>query len=138
MNRSIIFRIIMALVLLAALAGIGVFAFNAGVARGVALNLPAPSGSNGAVPLPYPYYGMHYGFPFFGFGCFGVLVPLFLLFLVFGAFRAIMWHGPRRWHAMHHGPWGMLPTGEGGSDVPPMVAEWHRRMHEGPSEKKAE
>jgi hypothetical protein len=138
MNRNIIFRIIMALVLLAALVGIGVFAFNAGVARGLATNLPVPAGSNGTVPLPYPYYGMHFGFPFFGFGCFGVLIPLFLLFLVFGAFRALMWHGPRRWHMMQHGPWGMPPTGEGGPGVPPMVAEWHRRMHEQQPEKKTE
>jgi hypothetical protein len=141
MNRSIVFRIISALVLIAALVGIGVFAFNAGLARGLVTNLPAPAASNGPAPLPYPYYGMHYGygFPIFGFGCFGVLIPLFLLFLVFGAFRAMMWHGPRRWHMMHHGgPWGMHPSGEGSTDVPPMVAEWHRRMHEQPLEKKSE
>lgn len=140
MNRSIIFKVIMALVLVGALVGIGVFAFNAGVARGMAVNLPAPAGGNGSLPLPYPYYAMH-GYPFFGFGgfgCLGVLIPLFLLFLVFAAFRGLFWHGSRRWHMMHNGPWGAPPSGEVGSNVPPMVAEWHRRMHEQQPEKKTE
>ena len=138
MNRSIIFRGFMALVLLAALVGIGVFAFNAGIAQGLATKLPAPSAGSGTAPLPYPYYGMPHFFPFFGFGgfgCFGVLIPLLLLFLVFGAFRGLFWHGPRHWHMMGHGPWGRgpwgtPPSGEPGMNVPPMVSEMHRRMHE--------
>jgi len=152
MNRSIIFRIVMALVLVAALAGIGFYAFNAGIARGMAVSAAAPVVSNGTAPLPYPYYGFH-GYPFFGFGfgCFGVLIPLFLLFLVFAAFRGLFFHGLHGWRrwgygpwGMHHGPWGEPPSGEGGATVPggafvpPMVAEWHRRMHEQQGEKKAE
>jgi hypothetical protein len=71
---------------------------------------------------PHPY-------PFFGFGCFGVLIPLFLLFLAFGAARRMLW-GPRfGWRHMHHGPWG--DRGPGGPDfVHPMFAEMHRRAHE--------
>jgi hypothetical protein len=138
MNKSIIFRIIMALVLLGALAAIGVFAYNAGVAQGMSVNLQAPASGSGTAPVPYPYYGYWHAFPFFGFGCFGLLIPLFLVFLAFAAFRGLFWHGPRHWHRMHHGPWGMPRAGESGMDIPPMVAEWHRRMHEQQPEQKAE
>jgi hypothetical protein len=143
MNRSIIFKVVMALVLVAALVGIGFYAYNLGVAQGMAVKLPDSSGAGGAAPLPYPYFGMRHYYPFFGFGglgCFGLLIPLFLLCLVFGAFRGLFWHGSRRWHMMGHGPWGrgpwgqgptgMPPSGEHGMNVPPMVSEWHRLMHE--------
>jgi hypothetical protein len=138
MNRSIIFRIIMALVLLGALAAIGVFAYNAGVAQGMSASLPAPASGSGTAPMPYPYYGYWHPYPFFGFGCFGLLVPLFLLFLVFAAFRGLFWHGPRHWRRMHAGPWGTPRSAAHGSEVPPMVAEWHRRMYEQPPEQKTE
>ncbi len=73
-------------------------------------------------------------FPFFGFGCIGLLIPLFLLFLAFGAFRRLMW-GPRwGWHHMRYGRW-MGDEGEAG--LPPMFAEWHRRAHgDAPTDKK--
>ncbi len=129
--NNVWFRLIAALVLLAAIVGIGYFAYNAGVVQGTAARLPAASagsGATGAQPYAYPAYGMPvwFPFPFFGFGCFGLLIPLFLLFLVFGAFRRLIW-GPRwGWHHMHHRRW-MDENGEAG--VPPMVSEWHRRMH---------
>ena len=141
MTRSIVFRIVSALVLLAALAGIAFFAFNAGMAQGVATNIQIPAGESGNLPYPYYGYGMPYWrhVPFFGFGCFGLLVPLFLLFLAFGAFRRLLW-GPRwGWH-MHRRGWGS-PMGHGpwGESVPPMFAEWHRRAHgEEPPEEKSE
>jgi hypothetical protein len=123
------------LVLLAAIAGIAFFAFNAGMARGTTLNIQAPApqaGGQPVPPVPFYGYGMPYSwhpFPFFGFGCFGVLIPLFLLFLAFGAARRMLW-GPR-WgmhHMHHHGPWG--DKGPGSPDfVPPMFAEWHKRAH---------
>lgn len=126
------FRLIAALVLLAAIVGIGYFAYNAGVAQGTAAQLPAASGS-GAQPYPYPGYGGPFWFPHpffgFGFGWFGLLIPLFLLFLVFGVFRRLIW-GPRwGWHGMHHRHWMDPESGEGGQGVPPMVSEWHKRMH---------
>lgn len=138
MFKNVAFRIVAGLVLLAAIAGIAFFAFNAGMTRGAALNIQAPAPQTGG--LPVPYYGMPYfwhPFPFFGFGCFGVLIPLFLLFLAFGAARRMIW-GPRwGWHHMHHhGPWG--DKGPGDPDfVPPMFAEWHKRAHgEAPTEEK--
>ena len=70
--------------------------------------------------------------PFFGFGCIGLLLPLFLLFVAFGAFRRMLW-GPRwGWHHMHHG-W-MGTQGEAG--LPPMFAEWHRHAHGEPDPEK--
>ena len=123
-------RIVSALVLLAALAGIVFFAFQAGVARGSPITIEAPSGETAPLPNPYYGYGMPYHRPYgFGFG-FGCLGPLLAFFLIFLAFRFLFW-GPR-WG--HHGPW-RRNWSEGG--VPPMFEEWHKRAHgEQPDEKK--
>ena len=124
-------RIVSALVLIAAVAGIAFFAFQAGVAQGSPITIEAPSGET--VPAPYPYYG--YGMPFhrphFGFGYgFGCLGPLLVFFLLFAAFRFLFW-GSRWGH--HRGHWGR--HWEGGA--PPMFEEWHKRAHgEAPEEKK--
>jgi hypothetical protein len=130
-GNNIGLRIVAGLVLLAAIAGIAYFAFQAGVAQGSPITIEAPSGET--VPAPYPYYG--YG-PFhrpfgFGFGFFGCLIPLFLFFLLFGAFRFLFW-GPRWGWGHHRGSWGR--TWENG--VPPMFEEWHKRAHGQPEEKK--
>jgi len=129
MNGKIVLRIVAALVLIAAIAGIAFFAFNAGLAQNVAQSVQLTAGESGNVP--YSYYGMHHGhfFPFFGFGCFGLLIPLFLLCVALGALRRLFWGGPH-WGFMHqHGPWGKGPD-EG---VSPMFREWHRRAHEAPA-----
>ena len=51
MNGKIVARLVSALVLIAAIAGIAFFAFQAGVAQGSPITLQAPSGE--AVPAPY-------------------------------------------------------------------------------------
>lgn len=133
MVKNIVFRFVAGLVLLAALAGIAFFAFNAGMARGAALDIQPPAGGQ---PLPY-YYGYGLPHPFFGLGCFAPLIGLFLVFLAFGAMRRMVW-GPRwGWRHMHHGhgPWGDKNDWENG--VPPMMAEIHRRMHAAENEKPA-
>lgn len=127
MNGRIGLRIVAALVLIAAVAGVAFFAFQAGVAQGSPITFQAPSGET--APLPYPYYG--YGAPFhrpfgfgYGFGCFGPLLVFLLLFL---AFRFLFWGPPwgyRGWHG-GHGSWGR--HWENG--VPPMFEEWHKRAH---------
>ncbi len=138
MSRSIFFRIVMALVLIGAIAGIGLFAYYAGNAHGLAQNVQVEAGTAPTAPLPY-YYGYPYGPHFFGFGGLGLLgclVPLFLIFLAFSALRGLFWFGPRRWHFRHHGPWGMHSESEPGDwdkGVPPMFEEWHRRSHEKPA-----
>jgi hypothetical protein len=132
MSKHVVFRILAGLVLLAAIAGIAFFSFNAGMTRGAALNLQVPASPAGGQPIPFYGYGMAYPhpFPIMGFGCFGILIPLFLLFLAFGAARRMVW-GPRwGWRHMHHGPWGETESGNPDS-VPPMFAEWHRRAHGG-------
>ncbi len=130
MNGKIVFRIVATLVLIAAIAGIAYFAFNAGVAQGSPITLQSPEGQT--VPAPYPYFGYGWGMPFhpfgFGFGCFGPLIALFLLFIALKSFRLLFW-GPRwGWGGhMGHGPWR---HGWGENGVPPMFEEWHRKMHE--------
>ena len=135
MYRKIVYRIIAGLVLLAAITGIAFFAYQAGVTRGELANVQLPVTGNG-VPF-HPHLWMH---PFLGFSSFGVLFAIFLLFLAFGAMRRLIW-GPRwGWRHMGHGPEGHGPEGHGpwGEGIPPMVAEWHRRMHEQPADKKPE
>jgi len=124
MYKHIIFRIIAGLVLLAAIAGVGFFAYQAGVAHGVAANIQLPNPESGM--RFYPHFGMH---PFMGLGIFGVLFCLFLLFLAFGAMRRMIW-GPR-WGMRHmgHGP---MEHGLWNEGVPPMFAEMHRRAHAAP------
>ena len=132
MNGNVGLRIVAALVLIAAVASVAFFAFQAGVAEGSPITVQAPSGET--APLPYPYYG--YGMPFhrpfgfgWGFGCFGPLLAFLVIFL---AFRFLFW-GPRwgwGYRGGHggHGPWGR--HWENG--VPPMFEEWHKRAHESP------
>jgi hypothetical protein len=100
----------MVLRLLAAVA-IGVMVYNLGLARGLAEHVSATAPG----PYPYPYPWHPWGF---GPG---------LLFLVFGivALRIVLWGAVgRRWHAHH--------ACDGGRrrEVPAMLEEWHRRMHE--------
>src|SRR5215211_5962331 len=135
MNDKVGLRILSALVLIAAIAGIAFFAFQAGVAQGSPVTIEAPAGQTAPV-APYPVYGyghaMRFYHPFgFGFGCFGLLVPLFLFFLVAKAFRMLFWGG--RWGYMghHHGPW-RRDWGERG--VPPPFDEWHKKAHHGTGE----
>ena len=119
----ILWRVLAALVLVAAILGIGVYAYNLGMAQGLAQKLPVAAGQS--VQVPY----MHFGHPFlgFGFGLLGCLVPLFLLFLVCGSMRALLWHGPMGMGHMHRRHWGWRD--ENSKDVPPFFAEWHRRAH---------
>jgi hypothetical protein len=114
MNSQSIFRILLAIVLLAVVAGLGVYAYNLGIDQGIAQSgkLPAPPAGVAA----YPYYGRPFGF--LGLFC---LAPL-LFFALFGIlFRGLFWHGPWR-SGGHYVYW------ENG--VPPRFEEWHRKAHE--------
>ena len=137
--KHVVFRILAALVLLAAIAGIGFFAYSAGVAQGATIDVkPVIVQTEGQPQIPVYGHGMafHHSMPFFGFGCFGLLIPLFLLFLAFAAMRHLFWGwGPgfgwrHHMHRMHHmhGPWGEKGPWNH-EDVPPFFAEWHRRAH---------
>jgi hypothetical protein len=135
MVKHIVFRIIAGLILLAAIAGIAFFAYQAGTTHAVAVTVQQPASQSVAVPMPF--YGW-FPFPFFGLGCLIPLAVLFLLFVAFGSMRRMIWGSRWGWrhHGWmgHHGPEGYGPGGEG---VPPMFAEWHRRAHGAPEGEKA-
>lgn len=125
MNGRTILAIVLVLILVAAGASIGFWAYNAGVAQGMVESGKVAAPAQGFAPYPF-YYG-----PFFhpfGFGLFGLLIPLFFLFLFFGLLRALFWRG--RWGG--HGPHGRWADG-----TPPMFDEWHRRAHEQQNEPRA-
>ena len=138
MNGNIFGRIVAGLVLIAVIAGIAFFAFNAGVAQGVATKVPQSVTQPGT--MPYPYYGAPFFWHPFGVfgGIFGFIIGLLILIFVFRLISFVVfgprwgWGGGRMYrHAWRHG-WS-----EG--DVPPMVKEMHDRLHGNPvSEKKEE
>ncbi|MBI5563555.1 MAG: hypothetical protein HY870_01580 [Chloroflexi bacterium] len=119
-------QVMMALVLIGVVVGLGAGVYNAGVASGLAASgqVALPDGANGVV-APYAYYGLHRPFGY-GFGIFGLIFPLLFFCLIFGALRGLFFGGWRR------GPWGHGPwnQGEWDKNVPPMVQEWHRKLHE--------
>jgi hypothetical protein len=111
--------------------------YNAGVTQGLAADgkLVLPDGATGVAP--YAYYGLHQPFGFgFGFGIFGLIFPLLFFFLFFGTIRGLFFRGWRG-HSPNS-PWGNGPWNRGDWDknVPPMVQEWHRKMHESTTETK--
>jgi hypothetical protein len=119
----IIWRVLAALVLIAAIAGIGLYAYNIGMAQGVAQQVQSPAVQPNWMPFAY------FGYPFFGFG-FGILaclIPFFLLLLVFGSLRTLFWRGPMGWRHMHRRHWDWHD--ENGKGVPPFFSEWHDRAH---------
>jgi hypothetical protein len=118
MNGRVVLAIVLVLVLVGVGAGIGISAYNAGVAQGMVESGKVAAPAQGFVP--YPYYGGPFFHPF-GFGLFGLLIPLFFLFVFFGVLRAIFWRGRWGGHGMHD-RWA--------NGAPPMFEEWHRRMHE--------
>lgn len=131
MAGRIFFRVLFALVLIVGVGALGVYVYNSGVAQGLAAggNLALPEG--GAVPAPYyaPYFYRPWG-P--GFGFFGLVIPiLFGIFLVSVLARLLFF---RSWHAHGAHGWRGRWHGADGEQVPPMVAEWHRKMHETSSE----
>jgi hypothetical protein len=131
MNRSIVFRIIMVFILIGAIIGLGIFAYQLGLHRGIAVDAQLPEGEAGQVVVPYGW--MHYGYPYLGFGFLTCLVPIFLLFVVFCAIRLIFGHNHWGWRTHRFGYWGMnhMPSKEGWEkDVPPVFSEWHRKVHE--------
>ncbi|MEW5958269.1 MAG: hypothetical protein AB1801_11125 [Chloroflexota bacterium] len=126
MNRRVVLGILLALALIAGAAGLGAYAYNLGVAQGLVQSGKLSDLPPGAEMRAYPYY---YGGPFwfhrpFGFGFLGCFGPLLFLFLIFVLFRGLWWGG--RWghgHGWSHGHWDR--------GVPPMFEEWHRQAHQG-------
>ncbi len=127
----IIFGVVMAVLLLGLLAGAAVMAYNAGVSQGLVQSGKLALPQNGQSFGVMPYYGVYPPF-FHPFGFLGliplVLGTLFFLFLISRVFffgRMAHGGGMRR----HFDRWG-----EGSNQVPPMVEEWHKRMHSQPDD----
>ena len=109
-NRHFLRALVFGVLLLGGAAVLGVGAYNAGVAQGI-----AESGRLVAAPpvgTPVYVWPRPWGFGFFPF------FPLLFLFLFFFVVRGMLWRGRR------HGGWRYRYEG-----VPPMFEEWHRRAH---------
>jgi len=120
MSGRFFLRVLFGLLVLIGIAGLGYYAYQMGLAQGAAQGAQAGA----AAAAPYYWYPHPFFAPFWGLGC---LIPLVLLLLVFGGMRAMFWRGRmmdrEHWRERWHERWS-----ERG--VPPMVEEWHKRMHE--------
>lgn len=116
MNYKFVRNLIVAVLLIAAIAAVGSYTYNLGVAHGVAESgrLLVQNGPNGTPVVAF--WPRLWGF---GFGFFPFFPLLFILFWIF-VVRALFWRG--HWHR-GYGSWGSR-------GVPPAFEEWHRRMHE--------
>ena len=112
MGRRFGYPVLLGLLMLAMLAGVGVYTYNLGVAHGLAVSAPAtvPGGAAPVVFWPRPWG--------FGFGFFPFFPLLFILFWIF-VIRGLFWRGA----------WGRGACGYGYGAVPPSLDEWHRRAH---------
>jgi hypothetical protein len=119
MNGRIIWKLLSVLLVLVCIVAVGAFAFNAGMAQGLAADGKALAPSQGYAPFAYH----HMFFPFlpFGFVVGGLLFPLLFVCLIFALIRGIFGHhhSGAEWHHRH---WD--------KDFPPMFDEWHRKAHE--------
>jgi hypothetical protein len=109
-NRYLLRALVIGVLFLGAAAVLGIGAYNAGVAQGLAESgrlIAAP-----AVGTPVYVWQRPWGFGFFPF------FPLLFLFLFFFVVRGMLWRG------RGHGGWRYRYEG-----VPPMFEEWHRRAH---------
>lgn len=129
-GRRIFLAVLMGVLFLGAIAGVGITAYNAGMAQGVMAAGNAAIAPEGATVPMAPYYAPYWMHRPFGFGLLGCLVPLFFVLFLFAMFRFVF--GPRRWRhgwggpGMHmHGTWDPSQ-----GDVPPTVQAWHRKLHE--------
>ncbi len=110
MGNRTVFWLAIGLLLIGTLAGVGYYAYNVGVAHGLA---SAHAAAGGAPMVVWPRWGFGFGFfPFF---------PIFFFILVWVVLlRGLFWRGRG---------WGRACGYEYGSGVPPQFEEWHRRAH---------
>jgi hypothetical protein len=130
MNGRIISAVLLVLVLVAGVAGLGYYAYTAGVSQGLIDSGKLVAPATGVAPGPMPYGGYPYYGPFFfhrpfgfGWGIFGCLIPVLFFFLFFGLLRGVF--GWRRHWGGHY--YGM--HGDWKQHVPPMFEEWHKQAH---------
>jgi hypothetical protein len=124
MTGRFLFRTFAVLLLVAVAVGLGAAAYNAGVTAGLAEAARQAAASGDAAPIiPYAWgYGPYVQGPFGGgFGFFGFVVAILVIFLVIGIVRAAF-GGRRDWGGPGRGPGGWGGRRE-------MVEEWHRELH---------
>ena len=117
-----IFGVLAVVVIIAALAGLGTYVYNAGISEGVAEAARQAIASGDPAPaVVYPGYGgWGYGWGYgHGFGPFGFIFWILGFFLIFGLLRA----------AFGWGRWGSGGGGPGGGPGH-RFEEVHRQMHE--------
>ena len=124
MDGRTIWRALAVVLLVAVTIGIGAALYNAGVTAGIAEAARQAAASGDPLPaLPYGYgYGPYFHGPFGGgFGFFGLIAWVLVLFHVIGLVRAAFGRG------RHGGRPGRGPGGWGGRRE--MAEEWHRELH---------
>jgi hypothetical protein len=110
-NRSLARALAIAALVVAGAAAIGIGAYNAGVAQGIAQNVQAIAAPPAGTPYMY-VWPRPWGFGFFP------IFPFFFVLFFFFVLRGLLWGG--RWR----GGRGCRYDG-----VPPAFDEWHRRAH---------
>ena len=110
MGNRTVFWLMLGFLLVATVAGVGYYAYSAGVALAESAHA-VPGGT--APVVVWPRWGFGFGFfPFF---------PVFFFILIwFLLLRGLFWRG-RGWG--RGCGWGY------GSGVPPQFEEWHKRAH---------
>jgi hypothetical protein len=103
------FQWLIGLLMIAMVAAVGVFTYNAGVAHGIAEGSRAIAVAPGAGVPVVAYWPRPWGFGFFPF------FPFMFILFWFVVLRGLCWRG--RWY------------GRGYGGVPPAFDEWHRRAH---------
>src|ERR1700745_3222439 len=119
------FGIVGLLVTVILLVIVGGIAYNVGWSDGVSMHLPAATQQGDGAPAYYYYGGPHWFGP--GFGFFGILWFLLILFGIFWLFRLAFWGFAGR--RMMRGGWGQGPYGRGFGGFEERAQEWHRRQH---------
>jgi hypothetical protein len=112
-------RVLAVLGIIGLLVAIGIGSYNAGVTVGLADGGAAVASGATVVYQHGPYVG-HWGW---GFGFFGILIWILVIFLVFGLVRAAF--GGGRWGGRRD--WGDHPGRYGGPRD--YLDDWHRRAH---------
>ncbi len=107
------FRWLIGLLAIVLLAVVGVYAYNLGVAHGLAESGRLAAAGGGLPPIAWGPGPWGFGFWFFPF--WPLLVILFLIVLL----RGPWWRG------------GRFGAGCGGDGVPRAFDDWHRRAHAG-------
>src|SRR6266851_4854001 len=130
MNRRVVLGILVVLLLVVGAVAVGGYAYQLGMAQGLANSgkLVAPDGTGVAPVVPY-YFGAPYFYhPFgFGFGFLGCLFPLLGFFLIFALIRGIFWRGG--WGGRRG--WGGHGYGPGGQDLGQAARASHRCSRNG-------